>query len=424
MSQRYMINDKKRDLTEQVNQYREKLIDYCSQLVKIPSESPESDTRKIAELTAGILGQVDGAEITFHTKEEPITNVVARIKGASPGKRLILNGHLDTFPVGDDSLWTVDPFSALVTAGRMYGRGVSDMKGGIASYLLVFKLMAELREHWSGELVVTLAGDEETMGTKGTKFLLDTVPHATGDAMICGDVGTAKVLRFGEKGLMWIELSAVGKASHGAHVHKGKNAIDRLIEGITRLNEELVKIPLNAPEQVTDLIQKASVKSEKFSGAGETEVLQKVTVNFGLIEGGVSPNLIPHRASAQGDIRVPVGIEMVEVEEKVKEIVDSIEGLSYHVFRQYEPNWSDPDHEIFSLTAENVKLIKQETPVLTMRVGASDARHYRISKDVPTINCGLNPYNLGGPDEYIELEELVDLAKIHLLTAFDYLSNE
>ena len=72
-------------------------------------------------------------------------------------------------------------------------------------------IMSELRDSWSGELVMTLAGDEETMGVKGTKFLLDTVPHASGDAMISGDVGTAKVLRFGEKGLMWVELNAVGK---------------------------------------------------------------------------------------------------------------------------------------------------------------------------------------------------------------------
>ena len=56
------------------------------------------------------------------------------------------------------------------------------------------------------------------------------------------------------------------------------------------------------------------------------------------------------------------------------------------------------------------------------RVGASDARHYRISKDIPSVNCGMSAYNLGGPDEYIEIEELIDLAKIHALTAFDFLS--
>lgn len=411
----------KQELIAKVEKKKDVLIDLCAQMVKIPSESPESDTRELANYIAGILKQVDGAEVTLHTLEAPIVNVVARIKGNAPGKRLILNGHLDTFPVGDISSWAVDPFSALQKDGRMYGRGVSDMKGGIASYLLTFILMAEMRESWAGELVMTLGGDEENMGIRGTKFLLDTVPHATGDAMISSDVGIAKVLRFGEKGLMWVKLDAVGKASHGAHVHQGKNAINRLVEGISILNKELEKLNVNAPEQVTKAILASSEQSEKYAGKGETEVLQKVTINFGVIEGGVSPNLIPAKASVQGDIRIPVGIELEEVEQKVKEVVDAIEGLSYTIFNQYAANFSDINHEIFSITSRNVAYINGEAPVLTMRVGASDARHYRISKNVPSVNCGLNPYNLGAADEYIEINELVDVAKIHLLSTLEYL---
>ena len=417
-----MNEDVKNSLVEKVSENKDLFLDLTSRLVQIPSVSPRSDTREIAAEIAGVLEKIDGVEVSFHTLEEPITNIVARVKGSSPGKRLVLTGHLDTYPVGDESLWTNNPFSSHEKDGRMYGRGVSDMKGGIASYLLTFMIMAEMRNSWSGELVITLAGDEETVGVKGTKYLLDTVPHATGDAMISGDVGTAKVLRFGEKGLMWIELNAVGKASHGAHVHKGDNAIDRLVEGINRLNKELVSLKVNAPKEVTKVIEESSEVSERYSGEGETDVLQQITVNFGVIEGGVSPNLIPAKASAQGDIRVPIGVEVEEVDRKITEIVDSIEGLSYNIFRQYEANWSDINHEIFAYTADNVKYITGEEPVNTVRVGASDARHYRISKNVPTVNCGLNPYNLGGPDEYIEIEELIDLAKIHTLTAFDYLS--
>lgn len=422
MSNNIMNEDIKQNLIEKVSKNKSLLVDLCSRMVQIPSESPKSDTSEIAAEIAGFLEKIDNVEVSFHTMEEPITNLVARVNGNSPGKRLIFNGHIDTSPVGDVSLWTESPFSGHEKNGRIYGRGVYDMKGGIARYLVTLMIMAEMRDSWSGELVLTLAGDEETMGVKGTKYLLDTVPHATGDAMISGDVGTAKVLRFGEKGLMWIELEATGKASHGAHVHKGENAIDRLVEGIDRLNKELGSLKAHAPEEVTKAIEASSEESERYSGEGETEVLQQVTVNFGLIEGGVSPNLIPAKASAQGDIRLPIGVEVEEVNRKIKEIVDSIEGLSYHIFRQYEPNWSDINHEIFACTAENVKYITGDEPVNTVRVGASDARHYRISKEVPAVNCGLNAYNLGGPDEYIEVEELIDLAKIHTLSAFDYLS--
>src|SRR5699024_10890853 len=160
-------------------------------------------------------------------------------------------------------------------------------------------------------------------------------------------------------------------------------------------------------------IEKSSAVSESSSGQGETEVLQQVTVNLGLIEGGISPNLIPAKASAQGEIRLPVGVKLEAVKQQIKEMIDSIGGLKYSSFRQYEANSSDINHEIFSLTAANVKHNTGEEPVLTMRVGASDSRHYRISKNIPSVNCGLNAYNLGGPDEYIEIDELVDLAEIH-----------
>jgi succinyl-diaminopimelate desuccinylase len=417
-----LFTDLRGKLIEQVNQKEDLLIALCSKLVKIPSESPTSDTRQIAQMVKEFLQSIDGAEVSLHTLEEPIVNVVARIKGNGPGKRLIFNGHLDTYPVGDKTAWTVDPFGALVKDGRLYGRGSSDMKGGVASYMLAFKLLAECRSDWSGEVVLTLAGDEETMGTKGTKYLLDTVPEATGDAMICGDVGSPTVLRFGEKGLLWLELNAVGKPGHGAHVHKGINAIDLLIEGVTKINDTLRNHPIDNVEKVSKAIIEASEVSEQISGKGETEVLQTVTVNFGMIEGGISANLIPDKASAKADIRLPVGTTIAQIEQKIKEIIDPIEGLSFNIVRQYEPNWSDVEHEIFPLTEQNVRHITGQSPVITMRVGASDARLYRIHKNVPTVVCGLTPYNLGGPDEFIELSELVDVAKIHTLTAFDYLS--
>src|SRR5690625_3800179 len=109
----------KQNLVEKVSKNKDLLVDLCSRLVQIPSESPKSDTREIAKEIAGILEQIDEVEVSFHTLEDPITNIVARIKGNSSGKRLIFNGHLDTYPVGDESLWTVDPFSGHEKNGRM-----------------------------------------------------------------------------------------------------------------------------------------------------------------------------------------------------------------------------------------------------------------------------------------------------------------
>jgi succinyl-diaminopimelate desuccinylase len=87
-----------------------------------------SDTRAIALAVVEIFRHIDGAQVTLHTMEDPITNVVARVQGNGPGKRLVFNGHLDTFPAGDRSAWTVDPFAAIQKDGRLYGRGVANMK--------------------------------------------------------------------------------------------------------------------------------------------------------------------------------------------------------------------------------------------------------------------------------------------------------
>jgi acetylornithine deacetylase/succinyl-diaminopimelate desuccinylase-like protein len=82
-------------------------------------------------------------------------------------------------------------------------------------------VLADGRSARSGELVIALAGDEETLGNLGAQHVIDAVPDALGDAAIIGDAGSCRVLRLGEKGFLWIEIEAVGTPSHGAHVHLG-----------------------------------------------------------------------------------------------------------------------------------------------------------------------------------------------------------
>lgn len=403
----------------EMKQRANEVVDICSTLLKIPTENPPSDTREIALLIGEMVKKV-GAEVFYPTMEEPIVNVVAKLKGNGPGKRLIFNGHLDTFPAGDLAAWSVDPFAAVQKDGRLYGRGASDMKGGVASSIFAFLLLAEFREYWSGEIVLVLVGDEESGGTRGTEFILETVPDAMGDVMIKGDAGSPMVLRFGEKGPFWIELVAEGVAAHGAHLYRGDNAIEKLIVGMVKLKEGIEAIPVETPESVLQAIVNAGNVSEQYSGKGETEAIQKITVNFGVIEGGIAPNLVPALAKAKVDIRLPVGVTSTQVEQVIKEVVESTDGLSYNVLQKYESNCSDVNYEIFPLIAACGFDVMGETPVMTIRVGASDARMYR-ERGVPAVNCGLTPYNMGGPDEYIEVAELLQVAKIHTLAAFDYL---
>jgi succinyl-diaminopimelate desuccinylase len=407
------------DLARALDRSEDRLIELCARLVQVPSENPPGDTRAIAAHLHALLAAL-GAEVAIHAGEPSMPNVVAVARGRGPGRRLVFNGHLDTFPVGDPAAWSVDPLGGVVKDGRLYGRGVSDMKGGMAASILAFELLRARRDEWDGELVLTLASDEETMGPWGTEYLLETVPEARGDAMICGDCGSPRVIRFGEKGLLWLRLIARGRAAHGAHVHLGDNAIERLTAALGRL-VELRALPVATPPEIARMVREARDVSEALSGAGESEVLTSVTVNMGMIGGGAKVNLVPDAATAEIDVRVPVGVSAEACLAEVHRRLEGVAGVSVEVLRRFEPTYTDPAHEIMTLLGANAEAVLGRRPVLNMRVGASDARLYRRA-GIATAVYGPTPFNMGGADEHITLEDLGAVARVFALTALDFLS--
>ena len=155
--------------------------------------------------------------------------------------------------------------------------------------------------------MLTLVGDEETGGTWGTSYLLENLPVANGDAMLSGDAGSPYVLRFGEKGQIWIEVTATGVSNHGAHVHLGRNAIDALMEALARMSR-LRETPSPVSHAIQSAMEEARAISEEVSGAGEFTTLGSITVNIGTIRGGQAVNIIPNHAHALVDIRVSPGM--------------------------------------------------------------------------------------------------------------------
>jgi acetylornithine deacetylase/succinyl-diaminopimelate desuccinylase-like protein len=408
------------ELARQVDGALDGLIEVTQRLVAVASPNPPSDTEEISKVAEALLREIPGIEIEIIEPAPRVKSLIGRIRSGKPGRRLIFNGHLDTFPLLEELPWTVPPLGGVLKDGKLYGRGVCDMKGGMACSILAAKLLAQNRDAWSGEIVLTLAGDEENMGSLGTGYMMDHIPHARGDANICGDVGSPKVVRFGEKGLMWVEVEATGSPAHGAHVHRGTNAIDRLRTALDRL-KDLEDVPFQAPPVVTAAIARAKAISEPLSGAGESETLQRVTVNIGTIEGGTSPNLVPTHCIARADIRLPIGITTDVLVAKLDEWLGPLEGVSWRAIRRFEPSFTPPDDEIVTRTAKVAHEVLGTAPAVNMRVGGSDSRWYRPA-GVPTVVLGLTPFNMGGADEYVLVDELLAVAKIHTLVAFDFLT--
>jgi acetylornithine deacetylase/succinyl-diaminopimelate desuccinylase-like protein len=161
--------------------------------------------------------------------------------------------------------------------------------------------------------------------------------------------------------------------------------------------------------------------SEELSGKGESDTLQRVTVNIGVIEGGVSPNLVPSSARAKADIRVPVGVSSMDIQDALKSKLGSLAGVTWRIVNRYEPSFTPPEHDIVQRTATAAAEILGRSPVTNMRVGASDARIYRMF-GIPSVVFGCTPFNMGAADENVLLDELLAVAQVHALTAFDYLS--
>lgn len=418
-----MLAKRRQALTDNAMASGAEVLSMTAMLVRERSETPPSDTKAARDAALRLLQAIPGIEIvSLHMAADPVANLVARLAGGQPGRRLIFSGHLDTYPAGDEALWTASPSGAEVRDGFLYGRGSCDMKGGIAASIMAMKLLAEHAMPFPGEIVLALAGDEESMGELGTQALIDSVPECRGDAVIVPDVGSPNVLRIGEKGMIWLRLEAVGKAAHGAHTHRGVNAVDTLMAALAEL-KALESLRMDPKHPAARAMDEAQHVSEPLGGVGEKETMSRVTVNVGRIGGGISPNLVPGSAWAELDIRLPLGVSVAEVEKQIRAHLAKFPTVSLEITRRYEATWTNADDPIVAAAQAAARDVLKTDVVVNMRVGASDARLWRRA-GMPTIVCGLTPYNLGAPDERLAISELPVLTAVLTSTAFDFLHME
>jgi len=408
-------------LSARIAQSHAELESLCAALVGIPSENPPGDTMALAARVEAFLAAIPGMEVKRAIGRAPAVNLIARLSGGRPGRRLLFNGHLDTFPAGDAAAWTGSPFSARIEDGRLYGRGSCDMKAGIAAAMMAAKLLAADRASLAGELVLTFVSDEETGGTWGTQYVLANVPEARGDAMISADAGSPRVVRFGEKGQLWLELEARGRANHGAHVHLGDNAIVHLMAALAALKDmESMSCPI--PADVMASMREAQPVSEPISGKGEFDTLSRLTVNIGTVAGGIAVNIIPDLATARLDFRFPPGLALADVLAEIERRMRGHPQVAWKVLSSHEPNVTGPGHEIVQAVLRHARSGTSQPVVANMRPGFSDSRFYRAA-GIAAVVYGPQPNNMGGPDEYVLLDELRAVFRVHVLAAADYLGH-
>lgn len=399
---------------------RETLVSFLARFVAIPSPNPPGDTRKAAEFLLSHL-HAHGVPAEIRSAKPDLPNIVGTFGEAGP--HLVLNGHIDVFPAGPAENWSRNPWSGAVIAGRVHGRGVADMKCGTAASVWTYIYLHRLRDTLPGRLTLTCVSDEETGGTWGAKWLLDTFHECLGDCCLNGEPSTPGTIRFGEKGTLRLVFEIETPGAHAAYSHLSRNAI-RIASDLVRDLYELETMQVAQPEVVRRAIEQSRDAVDLAVGRGAAEILNRVTVSPGVIQGGLKINMMPGQCRLEVDIRLPVGLTHAAVMERVETILrrHNEARLTPVWTHSGEPSFSDPGHRMVGILQETVRSLTGRTPVPAVSLGASDAKHWR-RRGVPAFLYGCSPNNMAKPDEWVEVEEYLHIVRTHALAAAAFLSS-
>lgn len=223
-------------------------------------------------------------------------NVIGKMEGMGERKALLLNGHLDTVPPGDLG-WTVDPFSGVLKDGKVFGRGTTDMKGGLAAMIVAMKMVKENGLKLKGDLIFAGTAGEETDSIGAHQFVDEGGLDGVGEIII-GEP-SACCVNIAEKGALWIEVTTIGKLAHGAFPDQGINAIDHM----HRLLAHIYQLDLDH---------------------GEHGILGKPTMNVATIHGGDKTNTVPEKCVVTMDIRTIPGMEHENITGRIQSILEEL----------------------------------------------------------------------------------------------------
>jgi succinyl-diaminopimelate desuccinylase len=247
---------------------------------------------------------------------------------------------------------------------------------------------------------------EETFAPQGAPYLLAQRPEVIGDGAITAEPLYHGAVGCGEKGMVWLEITARAAGGGGFEAGSGASAIATLLQAL---------------EELTVLRSwRRALPSKLVTAAGESRRdLERVTLNVGIVEGGGKINLLAPSARAEVDIRLPLGIGCEDVLDLVEEVIDRHTGLSWHVIQQSEPNVSATNDRLFDAMAAASRRVWGRSLSNGVYLPASDARLFR-QRGVPAASFGPPAYGEGCPDEYVLIDDLVATAKILTLTSLAY----
>lgn len=397
---------------------RDEIIEFFRGFVRVKSPNPPGDTRDAAAYVAKFLS-AQGINYRTVAPMDDRPNLVASFEAPQPGRHLVLNGHIDVFPV-DPAGWTRDPWGGDLVDGKIYGRGACDMKAGTSALIFAYRYLHRIRDKVKGRLTLTCVSDEETFGPWGARYLVDKCPEVLGDCLLNAEPSGINTIRYGEKGPLFVTFDIRSRGAHGSYTHLSESATKIAGQLIADL-EVLTGIPANLPHNIAQAIALAAPAAEEAMGKGGAEIVPKVTLNIGVITGGLKVNMIPGHCRIEADIRLPLGIDKETVMKELRNIVARYPQVTFDEINFAPPNYCDPNGEMVEILQRNVKQLSGVTPTPIVSLGGTDARLWRY-RNIPAYVYGPPSTGMASYDEHVTVDNYLHVVRTHVLSAYDYLS--
>ena len=396
-------------LLTQLATYQPEILQFTQDLMAIATENPPGlRYNSCADLIAQKLVALDlpGEIIAVPMGDSELAPRYCVLSHYGSGQRTFyFHGHYDVVPAASP-----EQYVPYVEGDRLYGRGSSDMKGGLTAMIYALKALQDCAAPLNGRVGLTIVPDEETGGAFGSSYL-----SAAG---ILGRDGIGMLLAEPTSGVVWnanrgaisMRITVKGKPAHVGLQYQGINAFEKMLVVANALME-----------------LKAEVEARQTSYNIQPEAARaSILMMGGVSSAGSNFNLVPGASSFTIDRRINPEEDLATEKALIFRVLDSVRqqgiDLDVELFQEAESAGASADHLVGRALAANIETIKGKAPAFELCPGLLENRFY-AQAGVPAYSYGPGLLSVShGPAEYVEIGELYNCAAIYALTALDLLS--
>lgn len=420
------MTDAKSRIVRTIEDCQDEIVDFAKQLIRIPTVNPPGEHyRDCAQLLGNRLREhgfavdlLTATERPEHSAQYPRVNVVGRREGSDNGAPVLhMNGHTDVVPAG--SGWSVEPFEPTIHEGKLYGRGSSDMKAGIAAAVYAAEAIRRAGVIPSGTIEISGTVDEESGGFAGMAWLAERglLSAANTDYVIIPEPLNVDRVCVGHRGVYWFKVKAHGKEAHGSMPFLGVNAIEHVGHVVETIRREL--LPELAQRQTdTPVVPEGS----RFA-----------TMNINAISGGQAGKnpqtpCVADYCEAIFDRRFLIEEGFDAVKTEIQNLVDGAARelggiLTIEDLMVVHPVETPPDSPVIHAVERAVQSVLGRSAERIASPGTYDHKHVaRIAGLEHCIAYGPGILELAHQvDEYCLVEDLIDATKVLAIAATELL---